>query len=261
MESLPLPQHIKVINKGLNHDLVVIEPCWPGYGTTLGNSLRRVLLSGLPGAAVTSVKINSVNHEFSSLPGVKEDVIDIILNLKRLRLKIFSDVPVKISLKASGEGQVTAKNIKATSDVEIINHDLHIATLTDKKAELDMELTVANGRGYLPVEAREKEKMELGQIAMDAIFSPVVHVGFSVEDTRVGQVTNFDKVTMDVSTDGSISPLEAVKQASQILVDHFNFIAQGQAPATEAETEAEAETSVDDKPAAKKRGRPKKEAA
>lgn len=261
MESLPLPQHVRVINKGENHDLIVIEPCWPGYGTTLANSLRRVLLSALPGAAVTSIKINSVNHEFSSLPGVKEDIIDIILNLKRLRLKVFSQEPVKIFLKASGEAEVTSKNIKATSDVEIISKDLHIATLTNKAAELDMELTVSMGRGYSSVEAREKEKMELGQIAMDAIFSPVTHVGFSIEDTRVGQVTNFDKVTMDITTDGSITPLDAVKHASQILVDHFNFIAQDQA-STKNEAEVVTDVAVveeEAKKATKKRGRPKKE--
>ncbi|MFH1866807.1 MAG: DNA-directed RNA polymerase subunit alpha [Patescibacteria group bacterium] len=260
MESLPLPKVVQVVNKGNHYDSIIIEPCWPGYGTTLANALRRVLLSSLPGAAVTMVKINNVSHEFSTLPGVKEDVVDIMLNLKLLRLKVFSDEPVKIQLKASGEKIVTAKDIKSTSDVEVINKDLLIATLTEKKAELDIELTVANGRGYSPVESREKEKIELGQIAIDSIFGPVIKVGFNVEDVRVGQVTNFDKITLEVETDGTISPLEAVKEASKILVDHFNFIVNQSAGETKEETPVvEAVAEEEGKKVAKKRGRPKKE--
>lgn len=260
MTSIPLPNQINVVNVGKNHDQIIIEPCWPGYGTTLANALRRALLSSLPGGAVTAVKVTGVSHEFSSLPGVKEDLVDIILNLKRLRLKVLSAEPVKIVLQVSGEKEVRAADIKTTSDVEIINKDLHIATLTDKKATLDMELVVQQGRGYVPVESRENEKVELGQIAVDAIYTPIIRVGFHVEDVRVGQVTNFDKIILDIETDGTITPLEAVKQASQILVDHFNFMTEQQVDSmtTKEELVESVMTDVEQRPV-KKRGRPKKE--
>ena len=156
MEQIPLPQNITSEELAGARARIVIEPCYPGYGTTLGNALRRVLLSSLPGAAVTAIKINGVDHEFSSLPGVVEDVVDILLNIKQVRLKVFSAEPVKINLKVTGEKKVTAGDLQVTSDVKVLNPDLHLMTLTDKKASIDMELIVQQGRGYIPVEAREK---------------------------------------------------------------------------------------------------------
>ncbi len=262
MQSIPLPQTIKSVNIDTNHDQVIIEPLFPGFGTTVGNVLRRVLLSSLPGAAITQVKVSGVNHEFSTLPGVKEDMVDIILNLKTVKFKLHSEGPVKVQLKASGEKEVTGADIKTTSDVEVLNKDQFIATLTDKKAEIDMELTVENGRGYVTVESKDRKDLELGQIAIDSIFTPIVQVGLNVEDVRVGQQTNFDKVTLDIKTDGSISPLEAVKYAANIIVDHFNFIMGGSKLVEAAVVEATAvlkEVAGEEKKA-KKRGRPKKDA-
>ncbi len=262
MESIPLPQSIKTVNLGSNHDQVIIEPFFPGYGTTIANALRRVLLSSLPGAAITAVKVNGVSHEFSSLPGVKEDMVDIILNLKRMKFKLHGDQPVKVHLKVSGIKEVTGADIKTTSDVEVMNKEQFIASITDKKGEIDMEFTVNKGRGYVPVEAREKESVELGQIAVDSIFTPIVKVGFTVDDVRVGQQTNFDKITLDIETDGSISPLDAVKESASILVNHFNFIQGGEEPVIAHAVADEVPQSEDDsgEQKTKKRGRPKKDA-
>jgi DNA-directed RNA polymerase subunit alpha len=263
MEALPLPQHVTSETISPNHARITIEPCYPGYGTTLGNALRRVLLSSLPGAAVTAVKITGVDHEFSTLPGVKEDVVDFLLNVKQLRLKSHSAEPVRVSLKVSGEREVTAGDITGTSEVEVMNTDLHLATLTDKKASLEVEFVVEQGRGYVPVETHEKEKLEIGTIAVDALFSSVSRVGYTVENVRVGQMTNFDKLSLDVETDGSLSPLEAVKYASKLLIDHFAVVAGQTVPeASEQVSESGEAESSDEAPEvkpAKKRGRPKKE--
>src|SRR6185369_2126102 len=173
MEQIPLPNQAEVKQLEGNTYEVTLEPLYPGYGVTIGNTMRRVLLSSMPGAAVTSVKIKFVDHEFSTIPNVKEDVIQIILNLKLLRLKSFSAEPVKLSLKVKGEKIATAADIKETDQVQIINKDLHIATLDNKNSELEMELIIEQGRGYLPVEARENQKLELGMIALDSIFTPI----------------------------------------------------------------------------------------
>ncbi len=270
MEALSLPQHITSEANGDNRAAIIIEPCYPGYGTTMGNALRRVLLSSLPGAAITAVKITGVDHEFSSLPGVKEDVVDIILNLKQLRFKVHSNEPVNVHLKVTGEVEVKAGDIKATSDVEVLNPKFHIATLTDKKAVLEMELTVAEGRGYVPVEAREKEKLDIGTIAIDAIYGPIRRVGYAVENVRVGQMTNFDKLTMDVETDGSLTPLQAVQESAKILVEHFTFIAGDALIKLESKivkpvivADESDNTPIEESDIAKpskKRGRPKKDA-
>lgn len=224
MEAIPLPNQAKVTDLGGNKYSLVLEPLYPGYGVTIGNSLRRVLLSSMPGTAVTAVKIKFVDHEFQTIPNVKEDVIQIILNLKQLRLKSFSTEPVKLSLKVKGEKMVTAADIKETDQVQVISKDLYIATLDNKNSELDMELTVEQGRGYQPVEAREKQKQELGVIAIDAIFTPVRSVHFDVSNVRVGQLTNYDKLEVVAETDGSISGQEAADIAAHILVDHFSMI-------------------------------------
>jgi DNA-directed RNA polymerase subunit alpha len=188
----------------------------------------------MPGAAVTSVKIKFADHEFSTIPNVKEDVIQIILSLKQLRVKSFSSEPVKLSLKVKGEKVVTAADIKETDQVQIISKDLHIATLDNKNSDLDMELTIEQGRGYVPVEARENLKPEVGVVAIDSIFTPVRSVHFDVSNVRVGQLTNFDRLEIVMETDGSVSGQEAVDIASHILVDHFSMMFIGDLPKIEA---------------------------
>lgn len=224
MDTLPLPKSVTLADDQGQRAVFVIEPLYPGYGMTVGNALRRVLLSSLPGAAITSVKFNGVTHEFSTLPFVKEDVVDLLLNLKQVRLKLHSEEPVTVSLEVTGAKDVTAGDIQATSDVEIVNPSLHIATLTDKAAQLSVELTVGKGRGYVPVENREKERLPLGTIAVDAVYTPVKNVNFTTANVRVGQMTNFDKLTLDITTDASLTPSEALKQATVVLVDHFQFV-------------------------------------
>jgi DNA-directed RNA polymerase subunit alpha len=224
MDKFLLPSKIKYEEIEANKANVIIEPLYFGYGTTVGNMLRRVLLSSLPGAAVTAVKINGVAQEFSAIPSVKEDALEICLNLKSLRLKVFSDEPVKLTLKAKGEKKVTAKDIEKNSSVEIVNSDLHIATITEKAGVLELEITVEKGRGYWPTEERKKQDLEIGTIMIDALFSPVSNVGYQVENTRVGDITNYDKLTMNIETDGTITPKEAVEQAVKILEDHLNLL-------------------------------------
>jgi DNA-directed RNA polymerase subunit alpha len=276
MEQIILPSKIEIQKgKNPNEETVIVEPCYYGYGTTLGNALRRVLLSSLPGAAVTAVKIKGAQHEFSAVPHVKEDLIEIILNLKQLRLKVFTDEVVRLFLKAKGEREVKAKDIEKDANVQIANPDLRLATLTSKDADLEMEIFVSRGRGYVPTEAREEEKLEIGTIAVDAIFTPIRNVGVKVEPVRVGRITNYDKLILDIETDGTITPFEALTQSVQILIDHFNLIKDRLSgkPAKEAkETEAaeikKEETVLEEakeevkkeeaKEIKKKRGRPKK---
>jgi len=221
--KISLPQKPKIIKKGENQAIFEIDGCYPGYGLTLGNAFRRVLLSSLPGAAITAVKIKGVSHEFSTIPHILEDVIHIILNLKQIRFKVNApeSLPLKVSLKVVGEKEVKAKDIKLTAELEIINRDAHIATLTDKKAKLEMEIEIQNGLGYMPVEQRKKEKLEIGAIAVDAIFGPIRKINYEVENMRVGDRTDFNRLKIDIETDGSITPEEAFSKAADILVDHF----------------------------------------
>ncbi len=223
--KIPLPQKPKIIKKQANRAVFEIDGCYPGYGMTLGNVFRRILLSSLSGAAVTAVKIKGVSHEFSTIPYVLEDVIRIILNLKQIRFKIVSQetLPIKIGLKISGQKEVKAKDIKVTSEVEIINKDASIATLTDKKAKLEMEIEIDKGLGYVPVEQRKKEKLEIGTIVLDAIFSPVKKVNYEVENMRVGERTDFNRLKLDIETDGAITPEDAFAKAADILVEHFEL--------------------------------------
>lgn len=239
MEEILLPSKIELIpGEDARKATLVVEPCWHGYGTTLGNALRRVMLSSLPGAAVTAVKFGGqTTHEFSAIPGVQEDVLELTLNLKALRMRVHTDEPVRLTLKVKGDKTVTAADIEKNADVEIVNPDLHIATLTDKKAELELEIFVGRGRGYAPVEGRSKEKPELGMIAIDAVYSPVREVGYKVEAVRVGQITNFDKLLMNIETDGTITPEDAVTQSIRILQDHFNLMGTFGAAPEEAVTE------------------------
>lgn len=265
MEEILLPSKIDLIPGQDDFSAtLVVEPCYYGYGTTLGNALRRVLLSSLPGAAVTAVKIDGASHEFSALNGVKEDVLEIILNLKELRLKVYSSEPVRLTLSAKGEKKVTGADIDPNSDVEIANPDLLIATLTDKKSEFNMEIIVEPGRGYVPVEERDNEKPELGTIAVDAVFSPVREVGYRVENARVGDVTNYDKLVMEIETDGTITPKEAVSQAVNILLNHFSLLAdrevtiEEEVAQEEVETVAEAPVEEEEEVATKKSKKKKK---
>ncbi|HEX3082618.1 MAG TPA: DNA-directed RNA polymerase subunit alpha, partial [Candidatus Saccharimonadia bacterium] len=227
LHPIQLPE-LKATREEGNKATFMVEPLHPGYGMTLGNSLRRVILSSLGGAAVTAVKIDSVAHEFSTIEGVKEDVVEIILNLKKLRFRVYSDEPQYLVLTATKKGEVTAADIKTTSDVEIVNPEQVIATLDKDKTHLGMEIKVEKGRGYVPVESRESEKLEVGMIAVDALYSPVVRVRYNVENTRVGQMTDLDRLVMEIETDGTITPQEAISQAAEILVDHFRVVAGNQ---------------------------------
>ena len=201
----------------------VVEPLERGYGTTLGNSLRRVLLSSLPGYAITSVKIDGILHEFSTIPGVKEDVTEIVLNLKNVILKIHGDGPKTIYIDANGDDEITAGSIKTDSEVEILNPELHIATL-NSDAHVSMELTCDKGRGYVSAD-RNKQMMQpiIGVIAIDSIYTPVLKVNFTVENTRVGAITDYDKLTLEVWTNGTINAMEAVSLGAKILNEHLNL--------------------------------------
>ncbi|MCD7881819.1 MAG: DNA-directed RNA polymerase subunit alpha [Clostridiales bacterium] len=203
-----------------NYGKYVVEPLERGYGTTLGNSLRRILLSSLPGTAVTTMKIAGVQHEFSTIPGVKEDVTQIVLNVKRIIAKLYSNSVKTVYIQASGEGEITAGDIKADSEVEILNPELHIATL-GPEASLNMELTLSHGRGYVPAERNKPAQTVIGVIPVDSIYSPVLKVNYTVENTRVGNMTDFDKLTLEVWTDGTITARDAVSLGAKILCDHF----------------------------------------
>ncbi len=200
----------------------VIEPLERGYGTTLGNSLRRVLLSSMPGVAVTSIKVDSVVHEFSTLPGVKEDMTEIVLNIKNLTAKMHGDGPKTVFIEAEGPCEVTAAYIKADSEVEIINQDLHIATLAEG-GKLYMELTLNKGRGYVPAEKNKQNVGAIGVIPVDSIYTPVSKVNYTVDNTRVGQVTDYDKLTFEIWTNGTISAKEAVSLGAKVLIEHLNL--------------------------------------
>lgn len=226
----------------------VIEPLLPGFGLTVGNALRRVLLSSLPGAAITSIRIDGVNHEFTTIKGVRQDVVDIILNLKQVRLRVESDEPQVIILDAKGDKKVTAGDFKCPTGVEVINKNLHIADLVAGGKFL-LEATVEQGRGYVPTELRKEEKLPIGVIAIDAAFSPVKRVNFNTENTRVGKMTNFDRLILEVETDGSITPQAALEQSSAILVDHFSVLAGHQSDFTPEPAETEAvETAAEEAP-------------
>lgn len=210
------------ISENNRYGKFVCEPLDRGYGTTLGNSLRRILLSSLTGAAITSVKIEGVLHEFSTIPGVREDVTDIILNLKTLCLKMHTDEPKVLRIAALTEGEVTAGDIITDPDVEILNPELHLATV-DASGSLKMELTVERGRGYVPADKNKKPDQVIGVIPIDSIFSPIQRVNYQITDTRVGNVTDYDKLTLEVWTDGSLRPEEAVSKSASIMVAHLKL--------------------------------------
>lgn len=221
LQPIFLPEKIDVEEHGKNSATFSIHPYYPGYGPTVGNALRRVLLSSLPGAAITHMKITGADHEFTAIDGVKEDMVSLLLNLKRVRVASTSDEPQEIRLQVNGETKVTAGDFKTPPEVTIGNPNQEIATLTDAKAKFDLRATVERGRGYVPSESKAGEAREIGMIALDAIFTPVERVSFKVENVRVGQVTDYHKLIMTINTDGTITPQEALQQAASILADHF----------------------------------------
>jgi len=223
---IPLPVQPKIVKEEGNVASFEIEALYPGYGATIANSLRRVLLSSLLGAAVTQMKIKGVSHEFSTISGMQEDVITLMLNLKNLRFRVFSDEPQMGKLRIKGEKKVKGSDFELPSQVELMNPDCHIATLTSKSSDLEIEITIEKGIGYSAREGRKKEKLEIGVIPLDAIFTPVRRVSFKVENMRVGERTDFDKLFLEIETDGTISPKTAFSQASKILVEHFSMLAE-----------------------------------
>lgn len=225
LQPIYLPDQVEVQDEGDNTTTFTIHPYHPGYGPTVANALRRVLLSSLPGAAITRMKIEKVDHEFSAIDGVKEDAVSLVLNLKRVRLTSESDEPVEIRLQSKGEGVVKAGDFETPPEVTIANPEQVVATLTDSKAEIDMRCLVERGRGYVPTETREDEQREIGAIAIDAAFTPVRRVSFNIENERVGQDTDYHKVSLTITTDGTITPKEALQQAASVLTDHFSELA------------------------------------
>ncbi len=235
-------------SKDKRYGKLVIEPLERGYGTTLGNSLRRILLSSLTGAAVAYVKIEGVRHEFSTIPGVVEDVTEIILNLKKLRFKmmegserkvLYLDVDFSSSSVKERNGAVLAQDLSPDAEVEILNPDLHIATINDVNGELKMELEITRGKGYVPAEKQETDEQVLDRIPVDSIFTPISKVNYIVEDTRVGQITNYDKLVLELWTDGSVPPHEAVSNGAQILTHYLNYFVDLKPPAEPVTREPE----------------------
>ena len=236
---IPLPSPIKIIQKSKNHARFEIEGLYPGYGTTVGNSLRRVLLSSLPGVAVTEVKIKGAPHEFSTVAGVLEDTIMILLNLKNLRFKIYEGDLQKIQLKIKGEKDVKGSDFKLSPQIELANPATHIATVTDKKTELEIEIQIEKGIGYEPKDRRKIKKAEIGTIYLDAIYTPIKNVNLEVENMRVGDRTDFDKLNLEIETDGTITPEEAFFEACDILMQHFNIISEAKASPKSKQEEKE----------------------
>ena len=222
--DINLPE-LKEIHSEGHSSTFEVEPLYPGYGMTLGNAMRRVLLSSLAGSAITGVKIEGVSHEFSAVPGVREDVIEIILNLKQVRFANNHQEAVTVTLKKTGKGDVLAGDIKTVSGVEVANPELVIASLDNSKSKIEMELHIEQGRGYVAVESGASERLPVGMIAIDAIYTPVKRVRYSVENTRVGQMTDLDKLILEVETDGTVSASDAVSQSAEILVGHFQVLA------------------------------------
>ncbi|MDP2637371.1 MAG: DNA-directed RNA polymerase subunit alpha [bacterium] len=227
---IPLSSKPVILEKKGNKVVFEIDSLYPGYGVTVGNSLRRVLFSSLGGAAITQVKIKGVAHEFSTIPGVLEDAVTLLLNLKLLRFKIFGEEPQKATLKVKGEKEVTGEDFELPSQLQLINKDAKVATLTQKAAELELEILVEQGTGYVRAEDMKKGKQDIGMMNLDAIFTPIKNVSFKSEHMRVGERTDFDKLTLEVETDGSISPEEALFEAASILRSQFDIVAEGIRP-------------------------------
>lgn len=257
MEHIFLPTSVNFEATDRPHvGKLIINPCHQGYGTTLGNALRRVLLSSLPGAAVGAIKIKGVQHEFSGIDGVLEDMIQIILNVKQMAVKSFVNGPVVLSLTKKGIGEITAGDFEKNSDVEIMNKDLKIMTVTDANKEIEMEIIVEPGRGYVPVAEKDSKNLDLGTILIDSLYTPIRDVGYEIELTRVGDVTDYEKLTLTIETNGTVTPKDAVEQATKILMDHFSLIVEAAETSSDTEVKAdeavvESEESVEEKPVKK----------
>jgi DNA-directed RNA polymerase subunit alpha len=235
-----LPSKPRIVSEENWSGSYEIDGLYPGYGHTLGNSLRRIILSSLPGAAITKVKIEGVSHEFSTVPGIKEDVITILLNLKRVRIKMLTDDPQTLTLNVKGEKMVTAKDIEHPGQVEVLNPEQEIATLTSKTSNLSIEMTVERGLGYVPKEQLQKEKVDIGEITLDATFTPIRRVNYEVENMRVGDRTNFNRLKVFIETDGTILPREALEQSIGIMISQLKSIV--------GFKESEPEEMMEDKP-------------
>ncbi|OIO18915.1 MAG: DNA-directed RNA polymerase subunit alpha [Candidatus Magasanikbacteria bacterium CG_4_10_14_0_8_um_filter_32_14] len=225
MDYILLPSTIEFKDTDkINTTELIITPCHQGYGVTIGNSLRRVLLSSIEGAAVEAMKVNGIQHEFSAIEGIMEDVIEISQNLKQMAIISYSDSPVTLYLTKKGKGEIKAGDFDKNSDIEIINPDLKIATMTDGKKEFNLEIIIDKGLGYVPVSEKENKNLDLGTILIDSFYSPVKDVGYKVENTRVGDVTDYEKVILTIETNGTVSPKETVERATKILMDHCSLI-------------------------------------
>lgn len=244
--DIVMPSKPKIVKEDGNSGVYEIDGLYPGYGHTLGNSLRRIILSSLPGAAVTRVKINGADHEFSAIAGVKEDVITILLNLKRLRIRIATDEPVSLTLKANGVKELSAKDIDAPGQAEILNPELHIASLTDKSSDLNIEMTVEKGLGYVAKEALQKERVEIGLITLDAAFTPIRKANYEVENMRVGDRTDFNRLRLFIETDGTITPREALEKSIILMIEQLKAVVgfvEKETPKVSVKTETEAEAA------------------
>ncbi|MFA6226995.1 MAG: DNA-directed RNA polymerase subunit alpha [Candidatus Paceibacterota bacterium] len=241
-----LPSKPKIIKEEGFSGVYEIDGLYPGYGHTLGNSLRRIILSSIPGVAITSIKIDGVQHEFSTISGIKEDVINIILNLKKVRIKMLTDEPQTIELKVKGIKDVTAGDIKVPGQVEVLNPEQHIASITDKATTLDIEMRIQKGLGFIQKEEHQKERVDIGMIALDAIFTPVKRVNYEVENMRVGDRTDFNKLKISLETDGSISPNETLEKSIFIMIEQLKAIVGFEEPVEEKE-ETKKEESTDEK--------------
>ncbi|MDD4989219.1 MAG: DNA-directed RNA polymerase subunit alpha [Candidatus Pacebacteria bacterium] len=247
--TIVLPSKPKIISEKEFDGVYEIDGFYPGYGHTIGNSLRRIILSSLPGAAITSVKITGVSHEFSTIAGIKEDVVTMILNLKRVRIKMLSSEPQTLTLKVKGVKEVTAADIKASGQVEILNPELHLASITEKNTELEIELKVEKGLGYIPKEILMKERVDIGAITLDAIFSPIRRVNYEVENMRVGDRTDFNRIKLFIQTDGTITPKEALEKSIEIMIHQLKAIVGFKEEEVKAEkAESKEEAGGDGKP-------------
>lgn len=242
--NVTLPSKPRVVSEENNKGVFEIDGLYPGYGHTLGNSLRRIILSSLPGAAITQVKIDGAEHEFASLSGIKEDVITILLNLRRVRLNLHSEEPLTITLKKKGTGVVTAADIDAPSQIDILNPEQPIAEITNKSTELTIELTVERGLGYVPSEVHQKDKMDIGAIALDAVFTPIRRANYEVENMRVGDRTDYNRLRLIIETDGTNTPREAMENAIEIIIHQLKSIIGFQEQHTNKESEVETETEA-----------------
>lgn len=246
--NVALPSKPRVVKEEEFQSIFEIDGLYPGYGHTLGNSLRRIILSSLPGAAITHVKIDGVKHEFDTIKGVKEDVITILLNIKRIRLQLHGDEPQTVTVKASKTGVVTAGDITAPSQVEILNPEQPIAEITDKSTKLDIELTVAHGLGYVPRDVHQKDKVDIGAIAMDAVFTPIRRANYEVENMRVGDRTDYNRLRLFIETDGTMTPREAMEKSIEIMILQLKAITGWKDTEEEKAEESEEDVKTSEEP-------------